>query len=90
MRSLRHERLISEVLKTLGMVTSLNLAILVNLEDLSAQYSKILIGVGFACVCVYSKDGNGHRMPACPRAWNPMGKDTGTTSCPRARARAPS
>ena len=28
MRSLRHERLISEVLKTLGMVTSLNLAIL--------------------------------------------------------------
>ena len=36
------------------------------------------------------KDGNGHRMSACPRAWNPMGKDTGTTSCPRARARAPS
>ncbi|CAD6202328.1 unnamed protein product [Miscanthus lutarioriparius] len=37
-----------------------------------------------------TKDDNGHRMPACPRAWNPMGKDTGTTSCPRAWARAPS
>ncbi|XP_066333490.1 protein GRIP-like [Miscanthus floridulus] len=39
---------------------------------------------------VVTKDGNGHRMPACPWAWNPMGKDTGTTSCPRAWAQAPS
>jgi hypothetical protein len=32
------------------------------------------------------KDGNGHKISACPRIENPMGTDTGLSLCPRARA----
>ena len=33
-----------------------------------------------------NKDGNGHKISACPRIENPMGMDMGLSLCPRARA----